>query len=113
MWREHGVNWQWSLAQYAEKLKIGGGKERIASLASDDDFRAAYTVPASEDAWLDTVADWHRRKSEIFKQLDRVGRDSRPSRREAAGARRHSPWLDAGGVLDLGLAVGAGGAART
>jgi HAD superfamily hydrolase (TIGR01509 family) len=69
MWREQGVNWQWTVPQYAEKLKIGGGKERIASLARDDDFRAVHQVPASEDAWLATVAGWHKRKSEIFKQL--------------------------------------------
>lgn len=69
MWREQGVNWQWSLDQYAVKLKIGGGKERIASLAMDADFQAAYAVPVSEEAWQATVAEWHKRKSEIFKQL--------------------------------------------
>jgi HAD superfamily hydrolase (TIGR01509 family) len=69
MWRERGVNWQWTLDQYAVKLRIGGGKERIASLARDEDFRAAYAVPDAEEAWLATVADWHKRKSEIFKQL--------------------------------------------
>ncbi len=69
MWRENGVNWQWSLEQYAEKLKIGGGKERMASLAKEADFRAAYAVPDSEPAWLDTVAGWHKRKSEIYKEL--------------------------------------------
>jgi HAD superfamily hydrolase (TIGR01509 family) len=69
MWREEHVNWQWTLAQYAEKLKIGGGKERISSLARDDDFRAAYPVPASDEAWQATVARWHKRKTEIFKQL--------------------------------------------
>ncbi|HEX5107439.1 MAG TPA: HAD-IA family hydrolase [Vicinamibacterales bacterium] len=73
MWREEHVNWQWSLAQYAEKLKIGGGKERIASLARDDDFRAAYEVPASDDAWQATVARWHKHKTEIFKQLVESG----------------------------------------
>jgi HAD superfamily hydrolase (TIGR01509 family) len=72
MWREQNVNWQWTLDQYAVKLKIGGGKERIASLANDSDFRAAYPVP-SEDAWLATVAEWHKRKSEIFKQLVTAG----------------------------------------
>jgi len=69
MWREKGVNWQWTVEQYAEKLKIGGGKERIASLARDPDFRAAFPVPASDDAWQAIVADWHKRKSEIFKEL--------------------------------------------
>ncbi|MCZ2114731.1 MAG: HAD-IA family hydrolase [Anaerolineae bacterium] len=69
MWRERGVNWQWSLEQYAEKVKIGGGKERMFSLGRDDDFRAVYDVPASDEEWWDTVAGWHKRKSEIYKEL--------------------------------------------
>ena len=73
MWREQGVNWQWSLDQYEVKLKIGGGKERIASLAKDADFRAAYQVPDSDDAWQAIVAKWHKSKSEIFKQLVAAG----------------------------------------
>jgi len=73
MWREQGVNWQWSLDQYAVKLKIGGGKERIASLANDADFRAAYPVPDSDQQWQATVAQWHRRKSDIFKELVAAG----------------------------------------
>ena len=50
MWREQGVNWQWNLEQYAEKVKIGGGKERMFSLGRDDDFRAIYDVPDSDEA---------------------------------------------------------------
>jgi HAD superfamily hydrolase (TIGR01509 family) len=69
MWHEQGVNWQWSLAQYAEKVKIGGGKERMFSLGRDDDFRAVYKVPGSEEEWWNTVAGWHKRKSEIYKEL--------------------------------------------
>lgn len=69
MWREQGVNWQWSLEQYADKVKIGGGKERMFSLGRDDDFRAVYDVPPSEEAWWDIVAGWHKRKSEIYKEL--------------------------------------------
>ncbi|HKE82559.1 MAG TPA: HAD-IA family hydrolase [Vicinamibacterales bacterium] len=69
MWREQGVNWQWTVDQYARKLKIGGGKERIASLAHDDDFRAAFRVPDSEQEWMAIVAGWHKRKSEIFQEL--------------------------------------------
>lgn len=69
MWREQGVDWQWSLAQYAEKVKIGGGKERMASLGRDDDFRAVYAVPDAEDEWWNVVAGWHKRKSEIYKEL--------------------------------------------
>lgn len=69
MWREQGVNWQWSLEQYADKVKIGGGKERMLSLGRDDDFRAVYNVPPSDEEWWDTVAGWHKRKSEIYKEL--------------------------------------------
>ena len=73
MWREKGVNWQWSLQQYAEKVKIGGGKERMFSLGKDDDFRAVYDVPPSDEEWWDIVAAWHKRKSEIYKELIAAG----------------------------------------
>ena len=73
MWREQGVNWQWTVEQYAEKLKIGGGKERIASLSRDADFRAAFHVPDSEAAWMAIVGAWHKRKSEVFQELVMAG----------------------------------------
>jgi HAD superfamily hydrolase (TIGR01509 family) len=93
MWREQGVDWQWTLDQYAVKLRIGGGKERIASLAKDDDFRAAYPVPASEEAWLTTVAEWHKRKSEIFKQLVMSGAlPGRPGVRRLAQEAADRGW---------------------
>jgi HAD superfamily hydrolase (TIGR01509 family) len=69
MWQEFGVNWQWTVEQYAEKVKIGGGKERMASLGRDDDFRAVYQVPDSEEEWWETVSAWHKRKSEIYKEM--------------------------------------------
>ncbi len=73
MWQEQGVNWQWSLAQYADKVKIGGGKERMASLGRDDDFRAVYDVPASDEEWWATVSGWHKRKSDIYKEMIAAG----------------------------------------
>lgn len=93
MWREQGVDWQWSLDQYAIKLKIGGGKERIASLANDADFRAKYPVPASDDAWMATVAAWHKRKSEIFKELVMSGAmPGRPGVRRLAQEAHDTGW---------------------
>src|SRR4051812_34191567 len=93
MWQERGVNWQWSVEQYAIKLKIGGGKERIASLARDEDFRAAYPVP-SEDEWLATVADWHKRKSDIFKDLVMSGAmPARPGVRRLAQEAHDHGWV--------------------
>jgi HAD superfamily hydrolase (TIGR01509 family) len=93
MWREKGVNWQWSLAQYAEKVKIGGGKERMFSLGQDDDFRAIYLVPASQDAWWEIVADWHKRKTEIYKELIASGAiPGRPGVKRLAEAALARGW---------------------
>ena len=77
-----------------EKLRIGGGKERIASLARDDDFRAAYAVPASEEAWLATVAAWHKRKSDVFQQLVMAGAmPGRPGVRRLAREAHEQGWI--------------------
>ena len=94
MWREHEVHWQWSLAQYAEKLKIGGGKERLSSLAQDDDFRSAYRVPDLEIDWSNTVATWHKRKTEIYKELIASGAiPGRPGVKRLATEARARGWL--------------------
>lgn len=93
MWRENGVNWQWSLDQYAVKLKIGGGKERMFSLGQDDDFRAVYNVPDSKDEWWDTVAEWHKRKSEIYKDMIASGAlPGRPGVKRIAEAAHERGW---------------------
>ncbi|NEP09198.1 MAG: HAD-IA family hydrolase [Symploca sp. SIO2C1] len=94
MWREHGVNWQWSLAQYAQKVKIGGGKERMFSLRQDDDFRAVYSVPESEEAWWNIVRGWHKRKSEIYKELITSGAiPGRPGIKRLTEAALANGWL--------------------
>lgn len=93
MWRENGVDWQWSVEQYAEKVKIGGGKERMFSLGQDDDFRAVYDVPESQDEWWDTVAKWHKRKSEIYKDLIASGAlPGRPGVKRLAEAAHEQGW---------------------
>ena len=94
MWREAGVAWQWSLDQYAEKLKIGGGKERLSSLAKDDDFRAAYDVPESESEWSNTVGGWHKLKTELYKQLiDSGAIPGRPGVRRLAREAHDRGWV--------------------
>lgn len=93
MWRENGVNWQWSLEQYAEKVKIGGGKERMFSLGKDDDFRAVYDVPDSDEVWWETVAGWHKRKSEIYKDLIASGAlPGRPGVKRLAENAKDNGW---------------------
>ena len=94
MWREQDVTWQWTVEQYAIKLKIGGGKERIASLAKDADFREAFAVPDSEAAWLEIVAGWHKRKSAIFQELVMSGAmPGRPGVRRLAQEAHDRGWL--------------------
>ncbi|MGK7875355.1 MAG: HAD-IA family hydrolase [Xenococcaceae cyanobacterium] len=93
MWRENGVNWQWSVDQYAEKVKIGGGKERMFSLGQDDDFRAVYSVPESSEAWWNIVVGWHKRKSEIYKELVASGAmPGRPGVKRLAEAALANGW---------------------
>ena len=105
MWRENGVDWQWSVDQYAEKVKIGGGKERMFSLGQDDDFRAVYDVPESQDEWWETVAGWHKRKSEIYKELIASGAlPGRPGVKRLAEEAYEQGWT-ASCLLHLGVAV--------
>jgi HAD superfamily hydrolase (TIGR01509 family) len=93
MWRENGVDWQWSVEQYAEKVKIGGGKERMFSLGKDDDFRAVYDVPESDDEWWETVLGWHKRKSAIYKELIAAGTlPGRPGVKRLAEAAYARGW---------------------
>ena len=69
MWQKLGVPWQWSNEQYGEKLKIGGGKERMASLFRDADFRACFAVPESEEERKALVARWHKEKTAIYQDI--------------------------------------------
>jgi HAD superfamily hydrolase (TIGR01509 family) len=74
MWRELGLPWQWSVEEYGRKLKIGGGKERMASLFSEDAFLKKYSPPDSEQERVELIAAWHKRKSSIYKEIVNSGR---------------------------------------
>jgi HAD superfamily hydrolase (TIGR01509 family) len=69
MWKQAGVRWQWSPAQYAEKLKIGGGKERMASLFQEQAFREVFTVPESAEDCKALLAEWHKKKTAIYQEI--------------------------------------------
>ena len=73
MWSELGVPWQWDIEQYGRKLKIGGGKERMASLFDDPRFLAVFSPPATEIERQGLVKKWHQRKTEIYKEIIRSG----------------------------------------
>jgi HAD superfamily hydrolase (TIGR01509 family) len=65
---EFGLPVRWSVADYRQKVLIGGGKERLASLLTPE-FVAAAGLPPDEAGQQAAVAAWHKRKSEIYKQL--------------------------------------------
>ena len=67
---EHfGLPVRWDVDEYARRLRIGGGKERMASLFADPGFAAAARIPDDEDARRSLLATWHQYKTASFKQL--------------------------------------------
>jgi HAD superfamily hydrolase (TIGR01509 family) len=93
MWKEFGVPWSWSAEEYGRKLKIGGGKERMASLWDDADFRQAVEVPETREEYLEIVAAWHKRKSAIYQELIMSGKiPPRPGVKRLAGEALDAGW---------------------
>ena len=58
----------WDVPTYAEKVKIGGGKERLSSLLTPD-FVAAAGLPSAPGAQQDAVAQWHKAKTAVYTAL--------------------------------------------
>jgi HAD superfamily hydrolase (TIGR01509 family) len=63
---------RWSEADYAEKLKIGGGKERMASLLTPE-FVRANGLPEDREGQQELLRRWHRRKTAAYKELVAAG----------------------------------------
>ncbi len=62
---------QWSVDEYAEKVKIGGGKERMRSILTPD---VAESMGLKDDAAKDeAVALWHKRKTTVYKDFVEAG----------------------------------------
>jgi HAD superfamily hydrolase (TIGR01509 family) len=92
MFAEVGVPVSWSEGEYGEKLRIGGGKERMASLLTDD-FCRANGLPTDPDGQTQLLADWHRRKTAIYKEIVRAGRlPARPGIARVAGEAIDAGW---------------------
>jgi HAD superfamily hydrolase (TIGR01509 family) len=91
---EVGLPVQWSAEDYADKLKIGGGKERMASLLTPE-FVRANGLPEDPEGQKELLADWHKRKTARYKEMVRAGRlPGRPGI-----ARVVSEAIDAGWTL--------------
>jgi HAD superfamily hydrolase (TIGR01509 family) len=94
MWQKTGVPWQWSEAQYAEKLKIGGGKERMRALLGEPEFQAVYQAPAGEAAQKELLALWHAQKTAIYQEIIASGNvPGRPGIRRLAEEALNADWI--------------------
>ncbi|GGH98842.1 HAD-IA family hydrolase [Arthrobacter liuii] len=58
---------QWSVEEYAEKVKIGGGKERMRSILTPE---LANSLGLKDDAAVDeAILAWHQRKTAVYKDM--------------------------------------------
>lgn len=69
---EFGLPVRWSDADYAEKVLIGGGKERMASLLTPE-FVEANGLPRTTEEQRELLLRWHRRKTQIYTELVAAG----------------------------------------
>jgi HAD superfamily hydrolase (TIGR01509 family) len=83
---------RWSEDVYAEKLKIGGGKERMAALLTDE-FVATNGLPSDPEAQKALLADWHRRKTATYKAIVAAGKlPGRPGIARITGEALAAGW---------------------
>jgi HAD superfamily hydrolase (TIGR01509 family) len=69
---QEGLPVRWSDSEYAEKLSIGGGKERMASLLTDD-FVRENGLPADPEGQRELLARWHKTKTAAYKARVHAG----------------------------------------
>jgi HAD superfamily hydrolase (TIGR01509 family) len=117
---EFGLPVRWSDREYAQKVKVGGGKERMRTLLTPE-FVAEAGLPADRDALDAVVARWHRRKTEIYTAIIAGGSiPPRPGVRRIAEEARDAGWALAVASTSaepavravLGMAMGSELAAR-
>lgn len=70
---QYGLPAHWDEEEYAVRLRIGGGKERMASLFDDPGFVESVGLPDDPDQRAALLATWHKTKSATFKQLVSAG----------------------------------------
>lgn len=66
---EYGLPAVWDEEEYARRLRIGGGKERMASLFLDQEFREAAGIPDDQASRTTLLATWHKYKTAWFKKM--------------------------------------------
>ena len=103
---EFGLPVQWSEEEYGRRLRIGGGKERMASLLTPD-FVAAAGLPTDAEGQQAEVASWHARKTAIYTEMVAEG-SCRPDPGSAGSSVRRSQPAGSWPCLHLGRGVRAG-----
>jgi HAD superfamily hydrolase (TIGR01509 family) len=89
---ELGLPVHWSETDYAETLKIGGGKERMASLLTDR-FVADNGLPSDAEGRAAMLADWHRRKTARYTAIVAGGKlPGRPGIARVAAEAADAGW---------------------
>jgi HAD superfamily hydrolase (TIGR01509 family) len=66
---EFGLPTRWDEEEYAARLQIGGGKERMASLFRDPGFVKAAGIGDSAQERSDLLLKWHRSKTAHFRRM--------------------------------------------
>ena len=72
MFAAKGLPVHWSVDDYREKVRIGGGKERLRSLLTPE-FVAEAGLPTDQESLDAVVADWHKSKTDIYTGLVEAG----------------------------------------
>jgi len=90
--QEFGLPVHWSEEEYGIKLKIAGGKERMASFLTPE-FVAKVGLATDPVSQKEMVADWHKFKTQTYKQMIREGRlPGRPGIRRVVQEAKDAGW---------------------
>jgi HAD superfamily hydrolase (TIGR01509 family) len=89
---EFGVPVRWTDDDYRQKVLIGGGKERMASILTPE-FVAANGLPSDDEGQRELLAQWHKRKTAIYTELVETGAlPARPGIRRIVAEAADAGW---------------------
>jgi len=91
--RKFGLPVQWSSEEYGRLLRIGGGKERMATLLTPA-FVAAVGLPQDAEGQATELARWHEHKTALYTEI--VARGDLPPRagiRRVIGEAQDAGWM--------------------
>jgi beta-phosphoglucomutase-like phosphatase (HAD superfamily) len=92
LFEQEGLPLHWSVEDYAIKVKIGGGKERLKSILTEE-FIAEAGLPHDADELTELVARWHKRKTQIYTDLVGSGvMPGRPGIKRISEEALHAGW---------------------